>query len=286
MRPPTRPARVAWTAMADLQQETAELLQRLIRFKTVNPPGAERECQEHLAGILRDAGFEVELLGRTEERPNLVARLPGDADGPRLVLLSHVDTVLADPGDWQRDPWSGEIAHGELWGRGAQDMKNHTAAEVMAAVSLLREGWRPARGDLMIVATVDEETGGGEGAVWLCENHPDKVRCDYVVNEGAGPVIPFDGRPVYGVCVAEKGVFRFTLTTRGAAGHASMPGVGDNALLKMAPLLEALARNPARLGVTDPPRAGRPRRAPVVAQRARARRRRRRRRGRRPRPPA
>ncbi len=241
--------------MPDLQQETAELLQRLIRFKTVNPPGAERECQEYLAGILRDAGFEVELLGRTEERPNLVARLRGEQDGPRLVLLSHVDTVLADPDDWQHDPWSGEIADGELWGRGAQDMKNHTAAEVMAAVSLVREGWRPARGELMVITTVDEETGGGEGAVWLCENHPDTVRCDYVLNEGGGTVIPFDDTPVYGVCVAEKGVFRFTLTTRGRAGHASMPGVGDNALLKMAPLLEALSEKRPGLDVTDAPRA-------------------------------
>jgi acetylornithine deacetylase/succinyl-diaminopimelate desuccinylase-like protein len=241
--------------MADLEHDAAELLQRLIRFRTVNPPGDERACQEHLAGILRDAGFEVELLGRTEERPNMVARLRGEQDGPRLVLLSHVDTVLADPDDWQHDPWSGEIAGGELWGRGAQDMKNHTAAEVIAAVSLAREGWRPARGELMVVTTVDEETGGGEGAVWLCENHPGKVRCDYVLNEGAGTVIPYDDTPVYGVCVAEKGVFRFTLTTRGAAGHASMPGVGDNALLKMAPLLAALSENRPGLDVTDAPRA-------------------------------
>jgi acetylornithine deacetylase/succinyl-diaminopimelate desuccinylase-like protein len=241
--------------MADLEHDAAELLQRLIRFRTVNPPGDERACQEHLAGILRDAGFEVELLGRTEERPNMVARLRGEQDGPRLVLLSHVDTVLADPDDWQHDPWSGEIAGGELWGRGAQDMKNHTAAEVIAAVSLAREGWRPARGELMVVTTVDEETGGSEGAVWLCENHPGKVRCDYVLNEGAGTVIPYDDTPVYGVCVAEKGVFRFTLTTRGAAGHASMPGVGDNALLKMAPLLAALSDNRPGLDVTDAPRA-------------------------------
>jgi acetylornithine deacetylase/succinyl-diaminopimelate desuccinylase-like protein len=241
--------------MPDLQQETAELLQRLVRFKTVNPPGAERECQEHLAGLLCDAGFEVELLGRTEERPNLVGRLRGEADGPRLALLSHVDTVLAEPDDWQRDPWSGEIVSGELWGRGSQDMKSQTAAEAMAAVSLAREGWRPARGELIVVATVDEETGGTEGAVWLCEEHPDKVRCDYVVNEGAGTVIPFDDRPVYGVCVAEKGVFRFTITTRGAAGHASMPGVGDNALVKMAPLLQAMAERRPGLDVTDAPRS-------------------------------
>jgi acetylornithine deacetylase/succinyl-diaminopimelate desuccinylase-like protein len=241
--------------MTDLQQESAELLQRLVRFRTVNPPGAERECQEHLAGILRDAGFEVELLGRTEERPNLVARLRGAEDGPRLVLLSHVDTVLAEPDEWQRDPWSGEIVSGELWGRGSQDMKSQTAAEVVAAASLAREGWRPARGELIVVATADEETGGTEGAVWLCEQHPDKVRCDYVINEGAGSVMPFDGTPVYGVCVAEKGVFRFTVTTRGAAGHASMPGVGDNALLKMAPVLQALAERRPGLDVTDAPRS-------------------------------
>ena len=173
--------------MPDLQQETAELLQRLIRFNTVNPPGAERECQEYLAGILRDAGFEVELLGRTEERPNLVARLRGEQDGPRLVLLSHVDTVLADPDDWQHDPWSGEIADGELWGRGAQDMKNHTAAEVMAAVSLVREGWRPARGELMVITTVDEETGGGEGAVWLCETTPTPSAATTCSTRAAGP---------------------------------------------------------------------------------------------------
>src|SRR4051794_15343714 len=240
--------------MPDLEQETAELLQRLVRFKTVNPPGAERALQEPLAGVLGDAGLDVELLGRTEDRPNLVARLRGRADGPRLVLLSHVDTVLAEPDDWQRDPWSGEIVGHELWGRGSQDMKSQTAAEVVGAASLAREGWRPERGELLVVATVDEETGGTDGAVWLCEQHPVKVRCDYVINEGAGTVMPFDGGRVYGVCVAEKGVFRFTVTTRGAAGHASMPGVGDNALLKMAPLLHALAGRRRGLDAPAAPR--------------------------------
>ena len=76
-----------------------------------------------------------------------------------------------------------------------------------------------------------------------------------MLNEGGGTVIPFDDTPVYGVCVAEKGVFRFTLTTSGSAGHASMPGVGDNALLKMAPLLEALAKR--RPGSTSPTRPAR-----------------------------
>src|SRR4051794_20003978 len=177
----------------DLEQETAELLQRLVRFKTVNPPGAERECQEHLAGLLRDAGFEVDLLGRTEERPNLVARLRGEGDGPRLVLLSHVDTVLAEPDDWRRDPWSGDIADGELWGRGSQDMKSQTAAEVMAAVSLAREGWRPAAGELMVIATADEETGGANGAGRLRGRPPRAARPARALETGARHAIPVPG---------------------------------------------------------------------------------------------
>jgi acetylornithine deacetylase/succinyl-diaminopimelate desuccinylase-like protein len=240
---------------AELELETTDLVQRLVRCNTVNPPGAERPAQELLAGILRDAGFDVTLLSRTAERPNLVARLPGRADGPTLCLLSHVDTVLADPAEWQRDPWSGDVVDGELWGRGAQDMKNQTAAEVTAAVDLARSGWRPAGGDLLVVVVVDEETGGGEGAIWLTEHHPDAVRCDLLLNEGAGPVIPYDGDRLYGVCVAEKGVFRFTLTTEGVAGHAAMPNIGENALLKMVPLLAALGERRPPFDLTDPPRA-------------------------------
>jgi acetylornithine deacetylase/succinyl-diaminopimelate desuccinylase-like protein len=239
----------------DLQRETTELLQRLVRIDTVNPPGAERPVQELLAALLLDAGFEVTLLGRTEERPNLVARLRGRAEGPTLCLLSHVDTVLAEPSEWRHGPWSGELADGFVWGRGTVDMKNQTAAEVTAALSLAREGWRPERGDLLVVAVVDEETGGGEGAVWLTEHHPDAVRCDFLLNEGAGAVLPFDGGRVHGVCVAEKGVLRFTLATSGVAGHASMPGIGDNALLKMAPLLQAIRDRRPGWDVTEPSRA-------------------------------
>src|SRR5206468_4356883 len=108
-------------------------------------------AQEMLAGELRDAGFEVELLGAEPGRPNLVARLRGDADGPTLCLLSHVDTVLATPADWTHDPWSGDLAGGFVWGRGALDMKSQTAAEVAAAISLANSGWRPARGALLVV---------------------------------------------------------------------------------------------------------------------------------------
>ena len=231
---------------AALQDEAIEVLQRLIRFNTVNPPGDERAAQEYLGAMLSAAGFYCELLGSTPARPNLVARLDGAADGPTLCLLSHVDTVLANPSEWSRDPWSGDLADGCVWGRGALDMKSQTAAEVVGAISLAREGWRPARGTLLVVVVVDEETGGGEGAQWLTREHPGKVRCDLLINEGGGQLFDYAGRRLITIGCAEKGVFRFTLRTRGRAAHASMPRLGDNALLKLAPLLERLgARQPA-----------------------------------------
>jgi acetylornithine deacetylase/succinyl-diaminopimelate desuccinylase-like protein len=241
-----------------MRSVAAGLLQELIRFDTVNPPGNERACQEHLAARFRDAGFdEVTLVGKTPERPNLVARLKGRAPGPVLCLLSHVDTVLATPEDWTtaHGPWSGDLDDdGLIWGRGAQDMKSQTAAEAAAAIALAGDGWRPAQGDLIVVSVVDEEVGGYQGAVWLCENHPELVRCDYLLNEGGGTVIPYDGKRLYGVCCAEKGVFRFELHTRGTAGHASMPNIGDNALLKLAPLVQRLGGPPIAWDVTEAPR--------------------------------
>ena len=238
-----------------LGDETADVLARLIRFKTVNPPGNERECQQWLAGYLEEAGFTVELMGAEAERPNLVARLSGGEPGPTLAYLSHVDTVLADPDDWTHDPWSGDVHDGYLWGRGAIDMKSQTAAEVVAAASLARSGWRPPRGELKIIAVVDEETGGRWGAQWLTEERPDAARADWVVNEGAGSVITYGDRRLYGVCCAEKGTFRFRVRARGVAGHASVPGTGDNALLKLAPVITRLGEHQPGYDVVEEPQA-------------------------------
>jgi acetylornithine deacetylase/succinyl-diaminopimelate desuccinylase-like protein len=244
--------------MSDLQGECVQLLQELIRFDTVNPPGRERAAIEHLDRYLREAGFETEVLAAEPERPNLVATLAAadaDADGPVLCLLGHVDTVLADASEWQHDPWSGDIADGFLWGRGAIDMKSQVAAEAVAGATLAREGWRPARGALKLVFVADEETGGDVGAHWLCTEHPDKVRCDLLLNEGGGESFEFGGRRHYGVCCAEKGIFRFNVTARGVSGHASLPRTGDNALLKLGPVLAGLADPPEGWAVTAAPAA-------------------------------
>ena len=222
---------------AALAEETADVLARLIRFKTVNPPGGERECQQWIAAYLEEAGLDVELAGADPDRPNLVARLAGDEPGPVLGYLSHVDTVLADPGDWTHDPWAAETQDGFLYGRGALDMKDQTAAEIVAAATLAREGWRPAKGELKVISVSDEETGGRLGAQWLTEERPDLARVDWLLNEGGGAVIPYGDRRLYPVACAEKGTFRFTVRAHGVAAHASVPGIGDNALLKLAPVI-------------------------------------------------
>jgi acetylornithine deacetylase/succinyl-diaminopimelate desuccinylase-like protein len=224
--------------------EAVELLQRLLRINTVNPPGNEEPAQELLAEMLTDAGFECRFLTAETGRPNLVARLRGERPGKTLCLLGHVDTVPANASEWTFDPWSGDVVDGEIRGRGAQDMKDQVAAEVAAAANLGRDGWRPSDGDLLVVATADEEMGAGAGAQWLCREHPEEVRCDYVLNEGGGVAFEVEGRRFYTLCVGEKGVFRFLVRTHGRAGHASVPALGDNALLKLAPLLERLRAQP------------------------------------------
>jgi acetylornithine deacetylase/succinyl-diaminopimelate desuccinylase-like protein len=244
-------------ASDDLQRETTDVLRELVRFNTVNPPGNERPAIEFLASYLRDAGLKTELLADDEDRPNLVADLgAGDSsDGPVLCYLGHVDTVLANPSEWTHDPWSGEVLDGFLWGRGAIDMKSQVAAEAVAAATLARGGWRPRRGGLKLVFVSDEETGGDVGAHWLTDTHPERVRCDMLLNEGGGEVFEWGGRRRYGVCCAEKGIFRFKLIARGAAGHASLPKTGDNALLKLGPVLELIANAQPSFELTDAPAA-------------------------------
>ena len=144
-----------------LRDEVTTLLQALLRLDTVNPPGNETQAAELLRDYLGRSGVEAELYARVPERANLVARIEG-GDGPSLAFLCHTDTVLADPAEWDRDPWSGDLVDDEVWGRGALDMKDQVAAGAVAFASLVREGFEPA-GDLLFIATADEEVGGDDG---------------------------------------------------------------------------------------------------------------------------
>lgn len=223
-----------------LREEATRLLQELVRANTVNPPGNETVAAELLRDYLARSGVTSKLVGRLPERLNLVARLPG-GDGPTLALISHTDTVRADPEEWSRDPWSGELVDGEVWGRGALDMKSQAAASAVAFASLAREGARPA-GDVILALTADEEVNEDYGLAWLVREHPDLVRADYSLNEGGGERCVLGGNVFYLCSVAEKMSAPFRVHVRGRSGHASMPSIADNALVKAAPYIEALGR--------------------------------------------
>lgn len=227
-------------ATATLRDEALGLLQELLRLDTVNPPGNETIAAELLRDRLEDAGLDCELYAREPARANLVARLPGRGQGPSLLLLCHTDTVVADPAEWSVDPWSGELRDGCVWGRGALDMKGHAAAAATAIASLAREGFQPA-GDLVFAATADEEVGVDVGLSWLVREHPEAVRTDYCVNEGGGERVLAGDLPMYLCTTAEKTSAPFRLTVHGRSGHASMPGIADNALVRAARLIERLA---------------------------------------------
>jgi acetylornithine deacetylase/succinyl-diaminopimelate desuccinylase-like protein len=227
------------------RDEATALLQALLRLDTVNPPGNETQAAELLRDYLARNGIECELFAREPHRANLVARIKGGA-GPSLAFLSHTDTVLADPGEWDRDPWSGDLVDGEVWGRGALDMKDQVAASVVAFASLAREGFVPS-GDLVLLVVADEEVGAGYGLNWLAAEHPAVARCDYAINEGGGERLVLGNTPVYLCATAEKMSAPFKVRVHGRSGHASMPGIGDNALVKAARYVEAL-------GSYDPPR--------------------------------
>jgi acetylornithine deacetylase/succinyl-diaminopimelate desuccinylase-like protein len=233
-----------------VSSEVVDLLQRLVRLDTVNPPGNETVAAELLRGYLEESGVACELYARVPERANLVARIPGRG-GPRLLLLSHTDTVLADPAEWSVDPWSGELRDGQVWGRGALDMKGHVAAAAVAVASLAREGFEPA-GDVIFAATADEEMGEGEpfGVEWLCEAHPEALEAEFCVNEGGGDRVVVGDRVLYVCAAAEKASSPFVLHVHGRSGHASMPGIADNALVRAAALVERLG------SFADEPRLG------------------------------
>jgi len=229
--------------------EVADLLSKLIKIDTTNPPGNETQAAEFLRNFLLKEDFDPLLLESSESRGNVIARLSGDGK-KRLLLLSHLDVVPADPRKWELHPFSGEIKDGFVWGRGALDCKGLVAAEAMVMSLLRREGFKP-NGEIIFASTADEEMGGKAGAGWLVENHPELVKAEMLINEGGGIGIPIANRTHYLVQVAEKGVYWLRLRTRGISAHASMPGVGENALMKMTRILEGIGRYRAPVVMLD-----------------------------------
>jgi acetylornithine deacetylase/succinyl-diaminopimelate desuccinylase-like protein len=205
-----------------IEQRPAELLQRLLRFDTTNPPGHERELLEWVRGLLGGLGCEVQIVARDPERPNLIARLAGRGEAPALLLQGHVDVVPAS-GEWAHPPFAGEIADGYIWGRGALDMKGGVAM-MLAAFMRVAEGAAAPAGDLVLCLLSDEERGSDFGAEFLVAEHAglfDGVR--YAIGEFGGFTMEMGGQRFAPIMVAEKQILWARARLHGPAGHASMP---------------------------------------------------------------
>lgn len=144
-------------------EEAVAHLRALIRIDTSNPPGNERPAIDYIAALLRREGIEPRVFEPSPGRANLVARLSGDGTAPPLLLTSHVDTVPAGAARWEHDPFSGDLAGGFIWGRGAVDMKGMTAFQLATVLALKRAGISLRR-DLILLALADEEDGMGRGS--------------------------------------------------------------------------------------------------------------------------
>lgn len=225
--------------LREVEDEVTTLLSDLIRINTTNPPGNETEAAEYLAKTLTRDGFKCELYEPAPGRGSIVTRIKGTGEKPSLLLLSHLDVVAANPKEWSVDPFGGVVKDGFVWGRGALDMKSMTAIEVIVMKLLKRRGVK-LKGDVLLAATADEEKGGEAGAGWLARNHPEGVRADYVINEGGGLAMPVNGKNIFTVQTAEKGILWFKIRAQGTPGHGSKPGLADNAILRMNRVVEKL----------------------------------------------
>jgi acetylornithine deacetylase/succinyl-diaminopimelate desuccinylase-like protein len=231
-----------------LQDRPAEILQRLIRFDTSNPPGNEGECIKWIRGLLEDLGCEVRILSRDGARPNLVARLAGRGESAPLLLQGHVDVVAAR-GKWRHEPFAGDLAEGYVWGRGALDMKGGVAM-MLAAFMRVKASGKPPPGDVIICILSDEEAGSDLGANFVVSEHPELFEgVRYSIGEFGGFTMQMAGRRFYPIMVAEKQVCWTRATLRGRAGHGSMP-VRGGAMGRLGRLLEKLDRKRLPVHVT------------------------------------
>jgi len=230
----------------DLTGPTTELLQALIRNECVNDgtpdSGGETRNAELLESYLSDSSAGIEQFESRPGRGSVVARIEGsDPTAPTLCLMGHTDVVPVNPAGWSRDPFSGDVIGGEVWGRGAIDMLNITASMAVAFRHLSRSGWSP-RGTLVYFGVADEEAGGKWGAEWMCDHQWDAIGADYVLTEMGGwsNVGADDVRRIV-VNTGEKGIAWRRLRVSGTPGHGSMPLGADNALIKAAEVIRRLS---------------------------------------------
>jgi acetylornithine deacetylase/succinyl-diaminopimelate desuccinylase-like protein len=240
----------------DLQDESTDLLQQLIRNACVNDgrveSGGEVRSVDLLHQYLGDTGLDVERYEPQPGRASLVARIEGsDPDAPSLLLMGHTDVVPVNPDGWSRDPFSGDIDDdGFVWGRGAVDMLNITASQAVSFRNLAKSGFTP-KGTLIYLAVADEEALGTWGARWLVEHERDAVYADYVLTESGGYQMPTPEGVRLPVLTAEKGTFWSKLRIRGTPGHGSQPYRTDNAVVTASEVVRRLSEYHPKTQIQD-----------------------------------
>ncbi len=226
--------------MTEIADMATRFLRGLIRFDTTNPPGNELPAAEYIASILHQEGIEPVVLQSAPGRGNVLARLCGNGSARALLLMSHLDVVPADPHEWDRPPFSAEVADGYVWGRGAVDTKQLTAMQLATMLTLKKEDI-PLKRDIVLAATADEEAGGVQGMGWLTQHHAEWFDCEYALNEGGGFGLDVWGQRFYVCQTGEKGVCWMKLTAHGKPGHGSIPH-SDNAVAKLSAALARLSQ--------------------------------------------
>lgn len=228
----------------DTTAESTDLLQQLIRNACVNDgrveSGAEIRSVDLLQQYLGDTGLDVERFEPQPGRASLVARIEGsDPSAPSLLLMGHTDVVPVNADGWSRDPFSGDLVDGFVWGRGAVDMLNITASQAVAFRNLAKSGFTP-KGTLIYLAVADEEALGTWGAKYLVEHERDAVFADYVLTESGGYQMPSPEGIRLPVLTAEKGTFWSKMRIHGTPGHGSQPFRTDNAVVTAAEIVRRL----------------------------------------------
>src|SRR5436190_3764258 len=207
--------------------EATRILQEYVRIDTSNPPGDTRKAADFLAGLLEGEGIAVTRYEPAPGKAIVLARLKAGASpvaGKPILLLQHMDVVPADRSRWKVDPFTATIDRGELWGRGAFDMKGLGVAHLMAFLLLKRERVPLAR-DGLLRAEPDEEVGGAMGARWMIAKHLAELDPEYVLDEGGfgSADLLSPGKLVYGIATAEKKIVWLKIRAEGVAGHGSQP---------------------------------------------------------------
>lgn len=224
---------ISWPSYQD---EAVRLLQDYLRIDTSNPPGNEMLSAAFYKKLFDEAGIPNTVYPYSARRADFRAVLKGDGSERPLVLLNHMDVVRAQPENWKVPPFSGEILDGQLYGRGAMDMKDEGLLQAMVLLIAAREHL-PLRRDLIFLATADEEVNDS-GSTWILENHPELIRgAEYLITEGGSSLIYPNGTEIYGIDVAEKAPFWIRLTATGIGGHGSMP-LADSAPNRMVRALD------------------------------------------------